>query len=56
LQLGGGRNGGFLDIGFHIEGGGLVSVLAVAHILLLDELEVDGARELGVALVSSMTP
>ena len=45
LQLGGGGNRGFVDVVFHVEGGALVAVFAVAQILLLGELVVDGARE-----------
>lgn len=48
LQLDGAchrARGGLL---FGIEGGGLVAVLAVAHVLLLDELAVEGAREAGL--------
>lgn len=45
LQLLGGRDGRFLYLFFYIEGGLLVAVLTVAHILLLDVVEVQGTRE-----------
>jgi len=45
LNLPGGRNRGFFYLFFYIESSLLVAVLAVTHILLLDEVQVQGARE-----------
>src|SRR5699024_9282495 len=45
LNLGCGSNGGFFHILFYIEGSLLVAVLAVTHILLLNEVQVQRAWE-----------
>ena len=45
LNLVGSRNRGFFYLFFYIEGSLLVAVLAVAHILLLNEVQIQGARE-----------
>ena len=47
LQLGGGGDAGLGRCCFLVEGGGLVRVFAVAHVLHFDELAVEGAREGG---------
>ena len=49
MQLSGGGDAHFGRLGFHIERRALVRVLAVAHFLGLDELAVEGARELAAA-------
>ncbi|SSN11216.1 Uncharacterised protein [Klebsiella pneumoniae] len=45
LQLSGGRHGGLFYILFYIESRLLVAVFAVAHILLLNEVQIQGTRE-----------
>ena len=45
LNLLSGRNRGFFYLFFYIEGCLLVAVLTVTHILLLNEVQVQGARE-----------
>ena len=49
LQLHGGGHAGLALLRLDVEGGDLVRVLAVAHFLRLDELAVEGARELAAA-------
>ncbi len=49
LQLGRGGDAHFGRLGLHVERRALVRVLAVAHFLGLDELAVEGARELAAA-------
>ncbi len=51
LQLGSGCHGSFFDILFYIEGSLLVAVFAVAHILLLNEVQIQGARGSGQRLL-----
>ena len=48
LQLDGACHRARCGLLFGVEGGSLVAVLAVAHVLLLDELGVEGAREAGL--------
>src|SRR5690606_13060144 len=45
LQLGSGGDAGLRRLRFPVEGRALVRVLAVAHVLGLDELGIEGARE-----------
>ena len=45
LNLLRGRHGSFFDFFFYIEGCLLVAVFTVTHILLLNEVQVQGARE-----------
>ena len=49
LQLGRGGDADFGRLGLNVERRALVRVLAVAHFLRLDELAVEGARELAAA-------
>ena len=52
LQLGGGGDAGLGWLGFAIEGGALVGIFPVAHVLGLDELGIEGTRE-GGALIGA---
>src|SRR5690554_4103376 len=51
LQLPGCGYAGFLRVVLGVEGGALVRVLAVTHVLNLHELGVEGAGEVGVVVV-----
>src|SRR5690554_149519 len=51
LQLLGGGHAGFFRVALGVEGGALVRVLAVTHVLNLHELGVEGAGEVGIVVV-----
>src|SRR5690606_24548643 len=51
LQLFGGGHAGFFRVALGIEGGALVRVFAVTHVLNLHELGVEGTGEVGVVVI-----